>query len=147
MVLLRYHVSVGTLTYPCSVMLVAAMNPCPCGYFGHPTRNCTCSSSSVSKYLSRVSGPLLDRLDLHIEVPPVNFDDLNSHEKSETSEEIKKRVNAARKIQNERFKDTGITCNARITPASLQEICKMTDSAKTLLKRAFETMGSICKGI
>ncbi len=131
----------GSLTYPCSVMLVAAMNPCPCGYFGHPTRHCTCSSRSVSKYLSRVSGPLLDRLDLHIEVPPVNFEELVSHQKTETSAQIKKRVDAARKIQNERFKSSNINCNARITPSMLQDVCVMTDGAKNILKRAFEKMG------
>lgn len=131
----------GTLTYPCSVMLVAAMNPCPCGYFGHPTRPCTCSSTAVSKYLSRVSGPLLDRLDLHIEVPPVKFDELSSEEPAESSAAIKERVNKAREIQNHRYKGTGITCNARITPAMLQEVCKLSDSANSLFKMAFDKMG------
>lgn len=131
----------GTLTYPCSVMLIAAMNPCPCGYFGHPTRPCTCSANAVSKYLSRVSGPLLDRLDLHVEVPPVEFDALDSDEPAESSSVIKARVNAARKIQSERYKNTGITCNARLTPALLHDACGMTDSARSLLKRAFESTG------
>lgn len=130
----------STLTYPCSVMLVAAMNPCPCGYFGHPKRPCTCKANEVSKYLSRVSGPLLDRLDLHIEVPPINFNEISSKEHSENSQIIKERVNTARAIQNQRYKDTNINCNARITPDILNKICVMSDSAKLLLKLAFEKM-------
>lgn len=131
----------GTLTYPCSVMLVAAMNPCPCGYFGHPTKECTCSSNQVHKYLSRISGPLLDRLDLHIDVPPVDFEDLSSKQVSEASIEIKKRVNSARKIQANRFYGLNINSNSQIPPSKLQEFCQMTDSAKNLLKLAFEKMG------
>ena len=130
----------GTLSYPCSVMLVAAMNPCLCGYFGHPKRPCTCSQSTVSKYLSRVSGPLLDRLDIHIEVPPVEFEELSSNDQAETSASIKKRVNKAREIQNMRYKDTNISCNARIPSSILHEICKMDDSALSLLKMAFDKM-------
>ncbi|MFU0831361.1 MAG: ATP-dependent protease [Oscillospiraceae bacterium] len=131
----------GTVSYPCSVMFVAAMNPCPCGYFGHPTRRCTCSPQAVSRYLSRISGPLLDRLDLHIEVPPVDFDQLDSHAAGETSAAIRRRVNAARRIQNERFRGTGITCNARIRPDRLHEFCRLSDSGRTLLKKAFERLG------
>ncbi|MEG0692833.1 MAG: YifB family Mg chelatase-like AAA ATPase, partial [Oscillospiraceae bacterium] len=96
----------GTLTYPCSVMLIAAMNPCPCGYFGHPTRPCTCSPGKVAHYLSKVSGPLLDRLDLHIDAMPVEFDHISSSTPSESSAEIKLRVDKARQIQNERYKGT-----------------------------------------
>lgn len=131
----------GTVSYPCSVMFVAAMNPCPCGYFGHPTRRCTCSSQAVSRYLSRISGPLLDRLDLHIEVPPVDFEQLDSHSAGENSESIRRRVNAARRIQNERFRGTGITCNARIKPDRLHEFCHLSESGRTLLKKAFECLG------
>ena len=130
----------GTLSYPCSVMLVAAMNPCPCGYFGHPTRPCTCSPGAVSKYLSRVSGPLLDRLDIHVEVPPVKFEELSSNDMAETSADIKKRVNAAREIQNLRYKDKNISCNARITSSMLHEVCVMDDAALNLLKIAFNKM-------
>ena len=130
----------GTLTYPCSVSLVAAMNPCPCGFFGHPTRSCTCSQKLVSKYLNKVSGPLLDRLDLHIEVPPVDYESLNSAIKEESSETIRARVNRARDIQNERYKGTGITCNARLTPAMLKKYCVMTDEASDLLKASFEAL-------
>ncbi len=131
----------STLTYPCSIMLVAAMNPCPCGYFGHPTHPCTCSFTKVSRYLARVSGPLLDRMDLHVEVPPVSFDHLDSQEEGEPSCQIKARVDAARSLQRERYQGTGISCNARITPAVLHSVCDMTESARKLLKNAFEKLG------
>ena len=131
----------ATLTYPCSIMLIAAMNPCPCGYFGHPTKACTCTKKMVSAYLSKISGPLLDRIDLHIEVPPVEFRELSSKVKSETSAEIKKRVDHVRAVQNERFKNTDIKCNARITPALLSEMCPMDDNAKSALQKAFDVLG------
>lgn len=131
----------GSVTYPSSIMLVAAMNPCPCGYFGHPTRACVCSPSAVDRYLGKISGPLLDRLDLHVEVPPVEFDVLSSSDKAESSARIRERVNAARELQNQRFRGTGITCNARITPDLLHEVCRLSPGAQTLLKTAFERMG------
>ena len=104
----------GKASYPCRFMLVAAMNPCPCGYFGHPTRPCTCTSKAVERYLSRISGPLLDRMDLHVEVPPVEYDELSSQAPGEPSSQIRQRVNAARQRQLARFGDTGLTCNAEI---------------------------------
>lgn len=132
----------GTLTYPCNISLVAAMNPCPCGFFGHPTKKCTCSQKMVTKYLNRVSGPMLDRIDLHIEVPPVEFNDLNSTDvKEESSAQIRARVNMARKIQIERYKGTGITCNARLTPKLLRQYCILTDDAAELLKSSFDSLG------
>lgn len=131
----------ATFSYPCAIMIVAAMNPCPCGYYGHPSRPCSCSRLAVSRYLSRVSGPLLDRLDLHIEVPPVEFEALSASEKSESSAEIRKRVNAVRKIQALRYHGTGITCNARLTPSLLHQYCIMSDRAKVLMKQAFEALG------
>lgn len=131
----------GTVTFPCSVMLVAAMNPCPCGYYGHPTRACTCSDSAVARYLGRVSGPLLDRIDLHIEVPPVDFDNLSSDRKEECSAAIKARIDAARGIQAERFAGTKISCNAQITPELLHEVCRTSPAADALLKSAFEKFG------
>lgn len=133
--------SSGTVSYPCSIMLIGAMNPCPCGYFGHPKRKCTCSPKQVSAYLSRVSGPMLDRFDLHIEVAPVEFEHISSREKEESSESIRERVQAAREIQNERFKGDTITCNARITADILHDVCPMTDGAVTLLKGVFDRMG------
>ena len=131
----------GTLTYPSSIMLVAAMNPCPCGYFGHPTRECSCSQNAVHKYLGRISDPMLDRLDLHVEVPPVEFSALNSNTREESSAEIRKRVNKARKIQIERYRGTGITCNARLTPKLLKEYCIMSDDASKYLSLSFERLG------
>lgn len=131
----------GTISYPCSIMLVAAMNPCPCGYLGHPSRPCTCGQRAAAQYLNRISGPLLDRFDLHIEAAPVTFDDLSSQIPEESSAEIRKRVIAAREIQEQRFKGSKITCNARITPNMLAAFCPMTDGAKKRLKAVFEQMG------
>lgn len=130
----------STVTYPCSVMLVCAMNPCPCGYFSHPTKECTCSKFAVEKYLNKVSGPLLDRVDIHIEVPPVDFDSLSYPEESESSAEIKKRVNKARKIQQQRLSGTTITCNAHMTPQQTKEFCQMTDKAREMLRGVFDSI-------
>ena len=133
--------AVGSLTYPCSMTVVAAMNPCPCGYFGHPTKPCTCSESKVRKYLGRVSGPMLDRLDLHVEVPPTEFKELNTVGGEEPSSEIRKRVEKARKLQQERYEGTGITCNARLTPKLLHTYCPLSESAEEILKAAFDSLG------
>lgn len=131
----------GNVTYPCSVMLVAAMNPCPCGYYGHPTRKCICSSSQVSRYLSKISGPLIDRFDIHLEVAPVEYDSISSGIKAESSAQIRERVFEAREIQNQRFKGTKINCNANITSDILHEVCPMTDDANAMLKSVFERLG------
>ena len=131
----------GTLTYPCEMMLVCAMNPCPCGYYGHPTKQCTCSKGTPSKYLSKVSGPLLDRLDIHIEVPQVDFQKLSAEEKGESSKDIKARVNAARAIQNKRFAGTDVTCNAKMTPSMTREYCKLNEQCKNMLERCFDSLG------
>ena len=131
----------GTVVYPASIMLIAAMNPCPCGYYGHPGNKCRCSHKQVSTYLSKISGPLLDRFDLHIEAAPVEFQDLSSNKKEESSSEIRKRVTKARDIQNERFKNSKINCNANITPDRLQEFCMMSDSAKAFIGNAFDKLG------
>jgi magnesium chelatase family protein len=131
----------GTLTYPCSITLVAAMNPCPCGYFGHPTKKCTCSKQQVSRYLSKISGPMLDRLDIHVEVPPIDFDSLKTKGAEESSAAIRERVNNARRLQEERYKGSGITCNARLTPSMLEKYCIMSEEAERALKLAFDRMG------
>ena len=131
----------GSLTYPSSIMLVAAMNPCPCGFFGHPTRTCICSQNAVRKYLNKISGPMLDRLDLHIEVPPVDYKSLSSAAPCETSAQIRDRVNKARRIQVKRYEGTGITCNARLTPDMLKEYCKTTDDANEYLRISFDRLG------
>ena len=131
----------ATVSYPCSVMLIAAMNPCPCGYYNHPTRRCSCNQKSINRYLSKVSGPLLDRIDIHIEVPPVEYDELSGKvSDGEPSEVIKARVNEARQIQRARFEGTGISCNARITSAYLHKVCVMSEDAENVLKKAFEKL-------
>ena len=131
----------GSLTYPSSVMLVAAMNPCPCGFFGHPTRKCTCAPNAVHKYLSKISGPMLDRIDLHVEVPPVDYNALSSDSLEENSAQIKERVNKAREIQRKRYAGTGISCNARLTPDLLKKYCVLTKEAADYLELAFERLG------
>ncbi len=131
----------GSLTYPSSIMLVAAMNPCPCGFYGHPTRSCTCTAHAVHKYLNRISGPMLDRIDLHVEVPPVDYNALSSKTKEETSAQIRLRVNAARKIQQQRYKGTGISCNARLTSPLIKKYCVLSDEASKYLQLSFERLG------
>ncbi len=131
----------GTVTYPSSIILVAAMNPCPCGYYGHPSKPCTCSHNAVHKYLNKISGPLLDRLDLHIEVPPVDYKSLSDTAPTETSAQIRERVNRARQIQVERYKGTGVTCNAHLTPSLLRKYCIMTEDAGAYLSRSFDALG------
>lgn len=131
----------GKYVYPCDIMLIAAMNPCPCGFFNHPTKKCTCSPAQINKYLNRVSGPLLDRFDIHIEVPPVEYDDLSSTKNEESSLEIKKRVNKAREIQNKRFENSQTKCNAKLSDLEFEKYCSISESANALLKSAFEQMG------
>lgn len=130
----------ASLSYPCSTMVVCAMNPCPCGYHGHPTRDCTCTQNSVHRYLSRLSGPLLDRLDIHIEVPPVEFSQLSNSGEEECSADIRKRVNAARKRQTERLAGSGISCNAKMDPAQTKLFCRPTAEGLILLERVFEKL-------
>ncbi|MFR6066132.1 MAG: YifB family Mg chelatase-like AAA ATPase [Eubacterium sp.] len=133
--------SSGTVSYPSNIMLVAAMNPCPCGYSGHPTKECTCTEAAKKRYRDKISGPLLDRIDIHIEVEPVDYDKLSSKEPEETSAEIRKRVNRAREIQRKRFEGTGITCNAKMTPEMTKRCCVLTDDASELLRLSFERLG------
>ena len=136
----------GSLTYPCSIMLIAAMNPCPCGYYGHPTKSCTCSASAISKYLRKISGPLLDRMDLHIEVPPVDFENLSSDIRPEPSSEVRKGVNKAREIQVERYKSFSVKSNAHLPSHLLAETCNLTESGKKVLKNAFDSMKLSARG-
>ena len=131
----------GTVSYPSNLMVVAAMNPCPCGYFGHPTRECTCTQAARKRYRDRISGPIIDRIDLHIEVEPVDYDKLSSKVKEESSAEIRKRVNRAREIQRERFKGTDISCNAKMSPKMTKEYCLLSAEASKLLKMSFEKLG------
>lgn len=133
--------AMGRLTYPCSFTLIAAMNPCPCGFYNHPVRNCTCSEDSVRRYLSRVSGPLLDRIDIHVEVPAVNYDDLRTKAHEESSESIRERVNKARAIQTKRYEGTAINCNANLDASLFEEVCVVSERANILLKNAFDKLG------
>lgn len=130
----------GTSTYPCDFMLIGAMNPCPCGYYGHPTIKCRCSPKKIENYNSRLSGPLMERFDLHIEVAPLTYDDLTTKAHSESSADIRKRVIMAREIQKKRFENTSIKCNARITSDRLHEYCPMDSESDDFLKDVFEKL-------
>ena len=131
-----------SIEYPASFMLVASMNPCPCGFYNHPEKDCVCSAGVVQKYLNRISGPLLDRIDIHIEVVPVPFDKLSELRQSESSENIRYRVIKARKIQIERFNGhDGIHCNAQLTPALMRDHCSISPEGNQLLKNAMEKLG------
>ncbi|MBR7009648.1 MAG: YifB family Mg chelatase-like AAA ATPase [Oscillospiraceae bacterium] len=131
----------ATETYPCQFMLVCAMNPCRCGWYGDPSGRCTCSERSVQDYVGRISGPLLDRIDIIIEVPAVSFEELRERKEGEPSAAIKTRVNAARAIQHRRFAGTGTNSNARMTPEQLHRICTLSDDCAALMEEAFEAMG------
>jgi len=131
-----------SIEYPANFMLVASMNPCPCGYYNHPEKECVCGPGVVQRYLSKVSGPLLDRIDLHVEVVPVSFDQMTTLRKNETSNEIRVRVVKAREMQSERFKDQkNIYCNAMMPANMVKEICVINDAGRTLLKTAMERLG------
>lgn len=132
----------ATLTYPSSVMLIAAMNPCKCGYYGDGTGRCTCSQQQIKQYLSKVSGPLLDRIDLHVEVPAVKYDDLTVSAAAEPSAIIRKRVEKAREIQEKRFSgEKGVYCNAQMTPKMMDEFVTLEEDAEAILKNAFHSLG------
>jgi len=131
-----------SVDYPANVMLIASMNPCPCGYYNHPEKECTCPPGTVQKYLSKISGPLLDRIDLHVEVTPVNFSELSSERLAEKSEDIRARVISAREIQTERFGNKPeLHANAQMSPQMVREICKINTAGQTLLKKAMEKLG------
>jgi len=132
----------GSVSYPASFILATALNPCPCGYFGDPNHNCSCSSGQIQKYVSKISGPLLDRIDIHIEVPAVKFKELASTADGEPSEKIRINVNKARQIQVNRFANNdGIFCNAQMETRMVREICKINDESLTLLKTAITRLG------
>ncbi|MCP4020928.1 MAG: YifB family Mg chelatase-like AAA ATPase [Desulfobacteraceae bacterium] len=131
----------GKVTFPSSFMLVAAMNPCACGFSGDPLGRCTCSAAQVMKYRSRISGPLLDRIDIHIEVPKVKFSTLRSSKIPQSSKAIKKRVERARRIQKNRFKGSGIFCNARMTAGQIRDFCCLDREAEQLLESGSERLG------
>jgi magnesium chelatase family protein len=131
-----------TVDYPANVMLIASMNPCPCGYYNHPEKECTCPPGVVQKYLAKISGPLLDRIDLHVEVTPVNFSELSSERLAEKSEVLRERVIKARDIQTARFgSKPELHANAQMTPQMVRDICKINTAGQTLLKKAMEKLG------
>jgi magnesium chelatase family protein len=131
-----------SIEYPASFMLIASMNPCPCGYYNHPEKDCVCLPGTVQKYLNKISGPLLDRIDIHIEVVPVPFDKMSEQRPSEKSETIRYRVLKARMVQHKRFKQyPGIHSNAMMTPAMLREFCVLTGAGQNLLKNAMQKLG------
>lgn len=131
----------ATLTYPCNIMLIASMNPCKCGYFGDSRRQCTCTPTQVNRYRSRISGPLLDRIDIQVEVSNVDYEDLSSTENSETSAEIKKRVNKTRKLQLERYKDYNIYSNSQLDAGMLKKFCPLGEEENAILRAAFDNLG------
>jgi len=131
-----------SIDYPANFMLVASMNPCPCGYYNHPEKECVCGPGVVQRYLSKISGPLLDRIDLHVEVVPVSFDEMTAQRKTETSEEIRTRVVRAREIQSSRFRESeNVYCNAMMSSSMVKEICVINEAGIKLLKTAMEKLG------
>jgi magnesium chelatase family protein len=130
----------GSLTFPASFQLIAAMNPCPCGYYGDPVKACTCSAGTVTKYQKRISGPLLDRIDIHISVPRVEYEKLSDSRLGEKSSVVQARVEAARQIQRKRFEGTDVTCNADMHPAEVRQYCAMDDTCRTLMKTAMQQL-------
>ena len=130
-----------SIDFPASFMLIASMNPCPCGYFNHPEKECTCSPMMVQKYLNKISGPLLDRIDLHVEVTPVPFSELSSTHVSEHSGSVRERVIKARDIQEKRFENSeGVYCNAQMSSKQLKEICVISSVGQNLLKTAMDRL-------
>lgn len=131
-----------SVDYPANFMLIASMNPCPCGFYNHPDKECVCAPGAVQKYLNKISGPLLDRIDLHVEVTPVSFDEMTAERKSESSEVIRTRVVQAREIQSQRFsKNDRIYCNAMMPSNMVKEVCQINTAGRTLLKTAMERLG------
>ena len=131
----------GSLSYPADAMLIASMNPCPCGFYGSGVKDCLCGIHAINKYMGKISGPLLDRIDIHIEVKPVKYKKISSNEVQESSEQIKKRVNNARKIQLKRYEGLKIFSNSGLTPKLIEQYCKIDEKGKKLLSNAFEKLG------
>ena len=136
----------GTMIYPSRFQMVCAMNPCRCGWYGHPSGRCTCSPQSVRQYLSRVSGPLMDRIDLKVDVPSLDFEELSRRSPGESSAEIRRRVNAARAVQQRRFGPEGPRCNAQMGPAELRSYCALDEPCTALMRQAYEKMALTARG-
>jgi magnesium chelatase family protein len=130
----------GSLTFPANFQLAAAMNPCPCGYYGDPTRPCTCTSTMVTRYQKRISGPLMDRIDIHMQVPRVEYQKLRDMRPGESSAEIRKRVEAARERQRQRFEGTDIASNADMRPAQIRKYCALDEACQSLMKTAMRQL-------
>ncbi len=131
-----------SVQYPTSFMFIAAMNPCPCGFYNHPTIECTCQPGAVQRYLNKISGPLMDRIDLHVEVIPVNYNELSDKKKGESSKTIRERVIKARNIQEERFRNIpNIHCNAQMTTKMVNQYCKLNEECMETLKMAMKKLG------
>lgn len=128
----------STVTFPANFMLVAAMNPCPCGFYGDPTKECTCSESTVSRYQKRISGPLLDRIDIFVEVPRVDYEKLAANTTGESSASVRERVSRGRRVQEERFAESSMICNAEMTPTEVRRFCQavLDEQAQSLLRLA-----------
>ncbi len=139
------HVTISrsnaSITYPCNFMFIASMNPCPCGYYGSIENKCSCRPEQIKKYINRISGPLLDRIDIHVEVSSIKYEKLNNKEKCEKSQDIRKRVNKARKRQVSRYKKYNILSNSELTPSMVEEFCKLNYSGEKLLSAAFQKLG------
>ncbi len=131
----------AALTYPCNFMFIASMNPCPCGYYGSKEKECTCTDEQIKRYMSKISGPLLDRIDIHLEISGVKYEKLNSKLKIENSESIRNRVNIARKIQMERYREHGIYTNSELSPKLIEKYCKLDEDSTKLLESSFQKLG------
>jgi magnesium chelatase family protein len=130
----------GTVTYPANFMLIAAQNPCPCGYYGDATHACSCSNSMVTRYQKRISGPLMDRIDLHVDVPRVDFDKLTAVQRGELSENVRERVERARAIQAQRFQASDLHCNADMGPSEVRDLCQLDEIGTRLMRSAMAQM-------
>ena len=131
----------STVTYPCDFIFIASMNPCPCGYLNDKKKTCVCTPTQISNYQNKISGPILDRIDLHVEVERVDYKKLQSKEKPETSEEIRKRVNSARNVQIKRYEKEGIISNSQLSAAQIEKYCKLDEETKIFLENAFNIYG------
>ena len=131
----------ASLTYPCNFMLIASMNPCPCGYYGSSIKNCICSPTSIKRYLSKLSGPLLDRIDINVNIQPLEYQNFKENEKIETSKQIKERVEKAIKMQRERYANMDILYNSELTPKLIERYCKLDNVGNKIMEKAFINYG------
>lgn len=131
----------ASLTYPCNFMLIASMNPCPCGYYGSSIKNCICSPTSIKRYLSKLSGPLLDRIDINVNIQPLEYQNFKENEKIETSKQIKERVEKAIKMQRERYAKMDILYNSELTPKLIEKYCELDNVGNRIMEKAFINYG------